>query len=264
MDWQNILKLIPKIRRPLALAGMVTVVLYGVYKLILTLPIFSQINDVQTLALIDRIALYLFILALVAIVLSIFAYLGVHFLKQKSIRGERTNWSITTNGLTLGQIVSVQLPQLTLKLFLESGAYQDEITFIQHQPDSVVQDYYFPFGLALQNAAEKSVPAKDIDMRVEISWNGVDLQSAPEFTTDSPGWQTLRSKIQQAGELPFPAVLDFKGPEHDRCTFGQPLEWDSFQGHLSRKTNGYFLLNYRISSANPHTTSTGELRIVIQ
>jgi hypothetical protein len=164
----------------------------------------------------------------------------------------------------LGQIVPVQLPQLILKLFLESGLYQDDIILIQPQPDGVVQDYYFPFGLALQNVIEKSVPAKDIDIRVEISWNGAELQSAPEFTTDNPGWQALRSKIQQAGDVPLPAVLEFKGAEQDRCSFGHPLEWNGFRGHLSRKTNGYFSLHYRISSASPHTTSTDELRIFLQ
>lgn len=264
MDWQKILKLIPTIRRPVALAGLVIVVLYGIYKLILTLPIFSRINDVQTFALIDRIALYLFILALVAIVLSIFAYLGVHFIKQKSIRGEHATGNTPINNSPLDQLAPMELPQLTLKLFLESGAYQDEITFIQPQPDGVVQDYYFAFGLALQNEIEKSVPAKDIDIRVEISWNGEELQSAPEFTTESPGWQMLRSKIQQSGELPLPAVLEFKGTEQNRCTFGHPLEWNRFRGHLSRKTNGYFLLCYRISSASPHTANTDKLRITLQ
>lgn len=112
MDWQKILKLIPTIRRPVALAGLVIVVLYGIYKLILTLPIFSRINDVQTFALIDRIALYLFILALVAIVLSIFAYLGVHFIKQKSIRGEHATGNTPINNSPLVKLTPLSRPRI--------------------------------------------------------------------------------------------------------------------------------------------------------
>ncbi|MCB0214010.1 MAG: hypothetical protein KDJ52_32030 [Anaerolineae bacterium] len=183
--------------------------------------------------------------------------------QRGKITGEHAAMSNPANGST-GPDYVTQFPQLTLKLFLESGAYQDKITFTQPQRDGVVQDYYFLFGLSLQNVVEKSIPARDIDIRVEIFWNGVDLQSAPEFITDGPGWQASRSRIQQAGDLPLPAVLEFKGTEHDRCTFGHPLEWTKFRGHLSRKANGYFLLYYRISSGSPHTTSTNELRIVLQ
>lgn len=184
--------------------------------------------------------------------------------KAPALGGPQPTLPRRTNGSAPDQTVSAPLPQLTLKLFLESGVYQDEIAFIQPQPDGVTQDFYFRFSLALQNEEEKSAPAKEIDIRVDIYWSGVGLQSAPEFTTDSPGWKILRSEIQQVDDQPLPAMLEFRGSEQDRCGFGHPLEWNKFRGHLYRKADGYFSLHYRITSASPHTTSTGELRIALQ
>jgi hypothetical protein len=159
-----------------------------------------------------------------------------------------------------------QLPELVLKLVSRDGVYQDEIVVDQPQPKGVTQDHDFRFGLALQNTAEMSIPAQGIDIRVEISWRGSELKSAPEFSTDihqrtTPGWRTLRSKVRQKGEQPLPAILEFKGSVQDRCAFGHPLEWKRFRGHLFRRVDGCFLLQYRISSTSPYTASSGELKI---
>jgi hypothetical protein len=160
-------------------------------------------------------------------------------------------------------------PELVLQLISEGGEYVDEISRAQTQKEGVVQDFYFRFGLALLNRASESVPAKEIDIRVDIYWQGAELQSAPEFMVDihdrtTSGWQVQRSHIRQLRERPSPAVLIFKGSDMDRCAFGHPLQWQRFRGHLYRRTTGYFALHYRISSLSPRTDSEGELRIVLR
>lgn len=162
----------------------------------------------------------------------------------------------------------VPLPYLVLKLFAESGIHQDEIAVVQPQPTGAIQDHSFMFGLALENTVEGSVPAREIDIHVQVSWRGSELHFAPEITADThrrttPGWRTSRPKIQQAGKQPLPAVLDFKGTDQDRCAFGHPLKWSRFRGRTSRKVEGHFVLSYQVSSATPHTTSKGELRIAL-
>lgn len=160
------------------------------------------------------------------------------------------------------------LPHLVLKLFAESGLYQDEIAVAQPQPAGVIQGHSFMFGLALLNAVEGSPPAREIDIHVRVSWSGSDLEFAPEVTADThrrttPGWRTARPKIQQAEGRPLPAILEFHGTEQDRCAFGHPLEWSRFRGRMSRRVDGHLVLSYDVSSATPHTTSSGELRIAL-
>lgn len=259
MDWQRILRLIPSIRRPLALTGLVVVVLYGVYRLILTLPIFSQIDDVQTFVLVDRIALYLFILALVAIVLSIFAYFGVRLLTQRSIQSEETAESAPQNGLSPGQIVPAQLPELSLKLFLMDRAqsHRDELDFVQtgkSVPWSRV------FGLALENTA-KSTSAKGISIRLSLEWGGGDtLQKAPTFQAPPrvKGWETKKPQLFNEA----PAVLTFNGPDLI-CFHGQPHEWTGFKLTLHEQWRGFFWLRYKVSSLEPYTERSEKFKITI-
>lgn len=71
MNLNDILKYIPSIRRPVSLAALIVVVLYGIYKLILSLPIFEGIGGERTFQLIDKIVFYLFVVALISVVLSI-------------------------------------------------------------------------------------------------------------------------------------------------------------------------------------------------
>jgi hypothetical protein len=66
--------LLTRVRTPLALAGLVVLVLYAIYRQILQMSVFSQVSSEQTFVLIDRIAFYLFCLAVLAIVLALIGY----------------------------------------------------------------------------------------------------------------------------------------------------------------------------------------------
>ncbi len=69
MDMNDLLKHIPSIRRPISLVALIVIVLYGVYKLVLELPIFEGIGGERTFQLIDRIVFYLFVLAMASVIL---------------------------------------------------------------------------------------------------------------------------------------------------------------------------------------------------
>lgn len=71
----KIVEILDKIRTPLALSGLVVVVLYGIYIKILEMDIFSSVSTDQTFQIINQIIGYLFWLALVAIILGVFGYL---------------------------------------------------------------------------------------------------------------------------------------------------------------------------------------------
>lgn len=63
------------VKTPLALAGIVVVVLYLIFKGILKLNIYPELTRRDTFQLLNRIMTYLFILALIAIVLGFIAYI---------------------------------------------------------------------------------------------------------------------------------------------------------------------------------------------
>ena len=72
-----------RIRTPLTLAGLVVLILYALYRQVLNLQIFSQVNSDQTFALIDTIVRSVFWLALVALVLGILSYVISILLRHK-------------------------------------------------------------------------------------------------------------------------------------------------------------------------------------
>lgn len=65
------------VKTPLALAGIVVVALYLIFKAILKLNIFPKLARKDTFQLINRIMTYLFILALIAIVLGFVSYMVI-------------------------------------------------------------------------------------------------------------------------------------------------------------------------------------------
>lgn len=73
----KLLKLATKIATPLSLASLVVLVLYLLFRTILTLPVFSQLAEGNTFLLLMAIINKLFVLALVGLVLGIGGYLLV-------------------------------------------------------------------------------------------------------------------------------------------------------------------------------------------
>ena len=75
MEWLSKLgNIIERVRTPLALAGLMVVLLYALYSQILKMDVFSKVSSRSTFVLIDRILLYVFILAILAVVLGGFGY----------------------------------------------------------------------------------------------------------------------------------------------------------------------------------------------
>ena len=66
---------IERVRTPLALAGLVIIVLYALYKQILEMDIFTKVGSDETFMLVDRVLLYLFILAATSAILGGIGYI---------------------------------------------------------------------------------------------------------------------------------------------------------------------------------------------
>jgi hypothetical protein len=76
MEWgTKVGSVIARVRTPLTLAGLVVIVLYALYKQILGMDIFAKVGEDQTFILVNHVLLYLFILAVIAVVLGAVGYL---------------------------------------------------------------------------------------------------------------------------------------------------------------------------------------------
>lgn len=75
-----------KVRTPLALSGLIVVVLYGIYRQVLSLDIFSKVGETSTVVLIGGILDKLFWLAMVALVMGVASHVLALVLKSKARR----------------------------------------------------------------------------------------------------------------------------------------------------------------------------------
>lgn len=72
-----------KIKTPLTLSGIVIVVLYAIYRQVLSLDVFEKIGSNSTFILLQNILDKLFWLALFAIILGVISYLTIFILGRK-------------------------------------------------------------------------------------------------------------------------------------------------------------------------------------
>ena len=90
LDIDKISALTAKIKTPLALSGFVFAVLYGIYRQVLSLNVFSNIGSSSTFQLLQDVLGKLFWLALVALILGVASYIAVpilnHRIQRKSSR----------------------------------------------------------------------------------------------------------------------------------------------------------------------------------
>ena len=70
-DIQALLKLALKIRTPLALAGLVIIIFYAIYKEVLSLNIFANVGGNSTFLIIENIIDKVFWLTVLALVLGV-------------------------------------------------------------------------------------------------------------------------------------------------------------------------------------------------
>ena len=80
----KLIDVIDKIKTPLALSGLIIIVLYYIYRQILSLNIFSEIGESNTFLLLDKTIGILFYLAILSIILGTIGYLSSLFIKPES------------------------------------------------------------------------------------------------------------------------------------------------------------------------------------
>jgi hypothetical protein len=73
-----------RVRTPLAVSGLVVVVLYLVYQQVLSLPVFSQLQAVQTFQILNSVLVYVFVLAIISIMLGFVGFIATPWLKRYS------------------------------------------------------------------------------------------------------------------------------------------------------------------------------------
>jgi len=91
---KKLIQQISRISTPLSLSGLVITVLYGIYRSVLEFSDFSLLGKNETFILVDKIVSYLFILALVALVQGITAFVVTKtnlFKKWRVGRGKRSS-----------------------------------------------------------------------------------------------------------------------------------------------------------------------------
>jgi hypothetical protein len=114
----GLLQVATKVTTPLSLVSLVVVVLYGLYKVVLGLPIFSVLPANSTLLLLNSIVDKVFYLAVIALVLGIVAYLWVQILKHRSSTKPSTPSEPKEDLrlVDLSIVESLPLPKLDFKL----------------------------------------------------------------------------------------------------------------------------------------------------
>ena len=80
---QKLMNVAVKVRTPLSLAGLMLVVLYGIYKEVLSLPVFEKIDGNSTFLLLQNILNKIFWLALLALILGVLSYVFTIFLAHR-------------------------------------------------------------------------------------------------------------------------------------------------------------------------------------
>jgi hypothetical protein len=148
------------------------------------------------------------------------------------------------------------LPNLVLKLFKMSRDQRPEDGITLDQSSNIFPNY--KFGVVLENTQEGTVAA-GIRITLRFYWRGGKPGGVPRFHAPScPGWKTQIDELvsEQEAELAF--------RDNDlRCFYRQPEKWENFRLVLPERMNGYFLVTYRVSSAEPVTDRYDQLRITL-
>jgi len=86
-SFTKIVAVAARVKTPLTLAGLTVAVLYGVYRLVLALPVFEPLGAERTFMILRSVLGYIFWLAIAAIVLGI----GAHILIAREGMRNRTS-----------------------------------------------------------------------------------------------------------------------------------------------------------------------------
>ncbi len=148
-------------------------------------------------------------------------------------------------------------PNLKLKLY-KMGRDRSLHDVIEVNSNMTIP-HILPIGFALVNQTASS-KAKDISIRIDISWRGDQISKGPSFKCPTQGgWHTQVMQIVHEQ----PAALVFNDANQS-VFYDQPVEWGSFRITFQEVMNGYLQFNYKISSGQPLTSTSGELRLFLR
>ena len=98
---EKLFEIASRVTKPVSLAALVVAVFYLVLRALFSLPVFSDLGESATFALLSTIAERLFYLALVALVLGVGSYSFLRYRKGEAERAQAqprpTGWAITGN-----------------------------------------------------------------------------------------------------------------------------------------------------------------------
>lgn len=155
------------------------------------------------------------------------------------------------------QSVQPKLPKLKIELFQvgRTRTYDREIAIRQNEGQAYNE---YKFGVVLEN--NEPIPAKGIGIEFKFSWRGNNPKYSLKFSPPrrAVGWSTSVAELVNGQS----AVLIYSGAEQI-CFPEQPVEWLDFLIKLQERLNGYILLEYKVSSLQPPTNSSGELKIFL-
>jgi hypothetical protein len=119
VDIGKISAIATKIKTPLALSGLVFVVLYLLYRQVLSLDVFSNIGANSTFLLLQNVLGKLFLLALLALVLGVGSYLTsailTHKVQRKSSNVELLDASLMDDDAGYEQVVEAGVKKIRRK-----------------------------------------------------------------------------------------------------------------------------------------------------
>lgn len=154
------------------------------------------------------------------------------------------------------------VPNLRLMLFCHNIQDLHEcISFSQYSESPQIYPKEYRFGIALENLEESS-NAQGIDICLNISWEG----QAPENVIEIKPWISYAGWTSPNRSLTSndPIILEFRGGDHDRCPYGQPLKWDIFHILVNENIYGSFKIHYRINSIVPQVSFKDVVRILME
>ena len=105
-----------KVGTPLALSGIIIVVLFLLYKIILKKEIFPKLTKIHSFKIINKIINCLFILALVAIILGFVAYIIISSNKKNNILVEEAGPSVKS---IHSETLIIEIPPPKFPSFIE-------------------------------------------------------------------------------------------------------------------------------------------------
>src|SRR5882724_3655573 len=201
MNVEGLLSVASKVGTPLALAGIIVIVLYALYKQVLALKLFAPIGAGPTSRLLQHVLNKLFWLALIALILGVASYvLTVIF--PLSTPSHSSGEGIPRR-ITAGRDVLVNVPgggmhtgQGNIYVTNIQGISGEEHTRLAKEL-GVTQSALESFFKILQ---QKHVPPEDLDSKLrEVAASYKRLQAQlQQFLSEDPTVTALRREASQA------------------------------------------------------------------